>query len=132
MPRHPLAARALPLLTLMLLTGCATGGFGSGLHAKHRSAQVTVRNDHWEDLTIYLDRDGNLFRLGVVDGNTSRTLAIPNSYLTTGSSMCFVATIAGRQVHARSAPFGLAPGANARWMISLSQLESPVVLDASG
>jgi hypothetical protein len=121
------------LLLLPFAAACASvGSFGGSPGTDQRPAQVTVRNDHWEDLTVYLERDGSQFRLGVVEGNGVRTLEVPSLYLSTGTAMYFVAKQAGRETHVRSAPFGLRPGAQARWTLSLSHLESPVIVVDDG
>ena len=127
------ARASFSALLLPFVAACATvGSLGHPDRSDDRAAHVTVRNDHWEDLTIYLERDGSQFRLGVVEGNGTRTLAIPSLYLSRGTAMYFVAKQAGRETHVRSAPFGLTPGAQARWTMSLSHLESPVIVVDDG
>ena len=125
--------RCLPLLLLPLVAACAgLGPFGAHGRIDTRAAHVTVRNDHWEDLTIYLERDGSSFRLGVVPGNSQRSLTVPHAYLSKGTAMYLAAMQIGRETHARSAPFGLAPGSRARWVISLNHMASPVIVDVDG
>jgi hypothetical protein len=85
-----------------------------------------VRNTHWGDLTIYLDREGSLFRLGVVPGNQGRTLRVPGSYMAGNRWARLVAVTTGRVEHASSQVFGLAPGDHGTWEIALMGRVSPV------
>ena len=42
---------------------------------------LEVRNDRWDDLTVYLEREGSLFKLGTVRGLSTRVLEVPAAYL---------------------------------------------------
>lgn len=127
--RVPPARFLLALVALSAFSACAiplARPFGSAREREEKGARVLVKNPHWEDLTVYLDREGTIFRLGVVPGNESRTLAVPDAYIRANCWARLVATTTGREQHAASEVFGLAPGDYAVWEIALVGRTSPV------
>lgn len=131
MLRHGPPARFLGLLFLAMAStaACATlprTPFTSSRAREPEGAQVRVKNPHWEDLTIYLDRQGTLFRLGVVPGNESRTLRVADVYVRANCWARLVAMTTGREQHAASEVFGLAPGDYAVWEVGLIGRSTPV------
>jgi hypothetical protein len=120
-------SRSPVLLALLALGGCATiNPYHGPSAAAHADAQVTVRNPQWEDLTIYLERDGGQIRLGVVPGNTTKTLTVPDALVTRNSALRLVAMSAGRHTHGVSSYFDLDPGCRASWSIGITGLATPV------
>jgi hypothetical protein len=77
---------------------------------------IEVRNDQWDDLTVYLDRDGSLLRLGMVPGLSTKVLDVPADYLPRGGSVRLRATRHGSGVRAESVPFNMAQGQRAEWV----------------
>jgi hypothetical protein len=127
--RVPPARILLVLVALLASSACAhplAPPFSSGRKAEAAGARIRVKNPHWEDLTVYLDRQGTPFRLGVVPGNESRTLEIPDVYVRVNCWARLVAMTAGREQHAASEVFGLAPGDYAVWEIGLIGRTTPV------
>ncbi|HSG50078.1 MAG TPA: hypothetical protein VLA43_19795 [Longimicrobiales bacterium] len=121
LPRLPLA------FALLALGGCATiNPYRPPAAAAHADAEVTVQNPQWEDLTIYLERDGGRMRLGVVPGNSSKTLAIPDYLISRNSMLRLVALSSGRHTHGVSSYFDLDPGCRASWSVGLTGLATPV------
>ena len=115
------------VFALLALGGCATiNPYPRPSPAAHADAQVTVRNPQWEDLTIYLERDGGQIRLGVVPGNTTKTLTVPDPLVTRNSTLRLVAMSAGRHPHGVSSYFDLDPGCRASWSIGITGLATPV------
>lgn len=130
MTTRPPPARAvvLGILPLLLLaSACATapsrGPFAEGVEC----TEVEVFNERWEDLTVYLVRDGMYHRLGRVTGKTSRVLTVPRHIALCHGWMTLVAAHPDRKPHARSAEFQLLPGERAHWTIELYSGPSPVV-----
>ncbi|MDP2955878.1 MAG: hypothetical protein Q8N53_05620 [Longimicrobiales bacterium] len=121
-------ARSAFFLLLLSTAACAPslGQFATHRRSDAVSAQFLVRSAHWEDLTIYLDREGSLFRLGVVGGNDSRTLRIPDEYLRANCWGRLVAMSPAREPHAVSEIFGLAKGDYGVWEIGTIGRSTPV------
>lgn len=121
-PGSPRAVLAL----LVLLGGCGFSG-PTGV-APMLPAEVEVQNNHWEDLTIFLERDGTLHRLGVAGGNTTRTLSVPAAQLVGDGWVRLVAMETGRDVHAYSEVFCLLRGQSAHWQTGPLDQVSPVFI----
>jgi len=121
-------SRMLLILAVALMAGCATAS--PFLHRSRRptSAQVLVRNDRWDDLTVYLLREQSLFRLGVVPGKRSATLTIPADYVRLNCWGRFVAQAPGHETQAVSELFGVGPGLHLSWIVPLTNGETPVVV----
>lgn len=130
MPRSALPARAPILLFLLLLGACQTASspFRDGV-ASTRTG-VEVHNDHWESLGIYLDRDGVRTRLGVVEGNTTRLLKVPDECLAAAGWVRLVAVETGRRDHASSEMFAIHSGEKATWRTGPTDHATPVVVTA--
>lgn len=74
--------RALLATSVILsLAGCASGGATSGARgtAEDWSQVVTVRNDHWLDVVVYVVQGSTRFRLGTVDGIGQGSFRIPSA-----------------------------------------------------
>lgn len=121
-------ARILFVLFLLSTAACTTalGPFATHRRSEAVGARFLVRSAHWEDLTIYLDREGTLLRLGVVGGNDSRTLQIPDEYLRANCWGRLVAMSPAREPHAVSEIFGLAEGDYGIWDIGTIGRSTPV------
>ena len=109
MVRSPPPARLLSLLVaLPLLAGCLSmSPFRRARYVPPDGAVLDVRNDRWEDLTIYLSREGSLLRLGVVSGKGSTTLTVPEDYVRLNCTLRLVARTIGRTTQGASQEFGL-------------------------
>jgi len=131
--RPPARARLLLLVATATAAACATTSpaarFGSPGDQGPEGARIQVRNPHWEDLTIYLDREGTFFRLGVVPGNENRTLGVADMFLRANCWGRLVAMTTGRTQHAASEVFGLAAGDYAVWDVGLVGRSTPVRLE---
>lgn len=125
MRRRTPPARAL-LFLLIATAGCATGTGSFGWKRGPEDVRFEVRNARWEDLTIYLEREGTRVRLGVVPGNETRTLTVPRGLTPTHCWGRLVAVSTGRESRAVSEVFGLAPGDRGTWQIPLGNALSAV------
>ena len=130
--RPPGRARLLLLVAAATTAACATASPAPPMSSPGdrgpEGARVMVRNPHWEDLTIYLDREGTLLRLGVVPGNESRTLGVSDIYLRANCWGRLIAMTIGRDEHAASEVFGLAAGDYLVWEVGLVGRSTPVRL----
>lgn len=117
----------LLLFFVVALAGCATASpFRPSSDSAHADARLTVRNPQWNDLTVYLVRDGGQMRLGVVPGNASRTLTIPDSYIPANCLLRLVAMSSGRETQGASDYFELEPGSQATWSVGITGTVTPV------
>lgn len=112
-------ARCLMFFLVLLSTGCAPRFTPFGAKRGGEEVRFEVRNQRWEDLTIYLEREGTRVRLGVVPGNETRTLTVPRGLTPTHCWGRLVAMSTGRESRAVSEVFGLAPGDHGSWEIPL-------------
>lgn len=64
------------LAVTLVLSACATRGRG-GIDPDSPPIVVEVRNNNFQDATIFMTRDGERQRLGIVTGKTDRSYAIP-------------------------------------------------------
>ena len=115
----------------MVLTACASSG-GFSPAGRTQATRVSVHNEHWERLTIYLERDGTLLRLGEVDGMDSAVLRVPNEYLASHRSQRLVAMEVGRVLHVASEYFDLNRGERAEWTTGPMNHPTPVVVIQPG
>ena len=129
----PARVRRLLLLATMASAACATGGTATPFvfrgDRQPEGTRILVNNPHWEDLTIYLDRQGTRFRLGVVPGNESRTLGVEDTYIGVNCWARLIAMTTGREPHAVSEVFALARGDYAVWDVGLIGRSTPVRLE---
>lgn len=120
-------SRLLLLVVAFALGACTTfSPFHPAPASTHEDSRVTVNNPQWQDLTVYLERDGGRMRLGVVPGNTSRTLTIPDSFVTPNCVLRLVALSSGRELHGSSSQFELVPGSHATWSVGITGTVTPV------
>ena len=77
MVRHPLTG----LLSLLLvLTAVAAGGCAASQEAAVAGeTTLEVENDNFYDVNVYVEREGQRFRLGTVTGKTTQMFALPES-----------------------------------------------------
>jgi len=123
------AARPSQILCALLFLGaCRPAPSSVPQPASPPPTRVEVRSDHWEDLTIYLERDGVRSRLGTLGGNTSRVLKIPNDLLGHGGWVRLIAVETGRRDHARSEVFSIQTGGSATWRTGPGDTPTPVVV----
>lgn len=79
--RHPLAV----LGAALLLAACASGvnrGVSSELESEPIS--VTVTNQNWLDVDVFVMQGDSRYRIGQVNGNGSATLRIPSGLIVHG------------------------------------------------
>jgi len=116
------------LLAVALTSACATPGRTPFFWRHDQTTQVTVHNGHWEALTVYLERDGALFRLGPVEGNAEAVLPVADVYLASHRPVRLVAMETGRVPHVWSEFFELSRGQSASWTTGPSDHTTAVVI----
>lgn len=62
--------RRLPFIALIATAGCATGGGAPGEQGEGTEVVIVVRNDNFNQATVYLSPDYGSRRLGVVRGKS--------------------------------------------------------------
>jgi len=133
--RHLPPSRMFPILALAaaLSAGCATANPFHRRAPAPEASRVEVRNDRFQDVTVYLAREASLFRLGVVPGKGSATLTIPADYVRLNCWVRLVARTTSGETQAVSDLFGMGPGSQLSWFVPLTTGETPVtVTNAAG
>jgi hypothetical protein len=89
---------ALVIITLACHHGATSGADAPGPFTT--GPRATIRNYNWLDVTIYVVRGGARSRLGIVNGQDSRTFLLPKALMPTGTVRLMVDPIAasGRYV----------------------------------
>ena len=116
------------LLAALALAGCSTLPFRDH-PSRHAPTTVRVENSRFEDLTVYLEREGAQIRLGTVPGKGATTLEVPGDFLSFNCWLRLVARSTGRETRAASIVFGIDPGSRVSWQIPLTSRETPVVVE---
>jgi hypothetical protein len=78
--RHHLAA----LGAATLLVACASGASRVSSNPEQRPISLTVTNQNWLDVDVFVVNGTSRYRIGEVGGNGSATLSIPVSLLVNG------------------------------------------------
>ena len=68
------ALTALASIAMLTTAGCATRKSEPFSWAESRNQTITVHNDHWLDVAVYLVRGTARFRIGTVRGLSEETL----------------------------------------------------------
>lgn len=71
---------------------------------------VTVRNDNWLDVVVYLVRGASRFRIGTVNGTSSQTFRLPAAGLGGGTPLQIMADPIGSNAGYLTDPIVLGPG----------------------
>jgi hypothetical protein len=67
-----------------LLAACASGASRISGRPGLQPVSLTVTNQNWLDVDVFVVRGGNRIRIGEVSGNGSATLSIPSSLVVNG------------------------------------------------
>jgi hypothetical protein len=123
------ACRAFLLAAFLGFTACATSNATARTNSlEGRGAVIEVRNDEFDDMVVYLFRGATRIPLGVVPGLSRRTLNVDAPRLGGGSSVVLGAGMRGAPIKRVTAPFDLAPGRIATWVLrARGEAEEPVV-----
>ena len=116
MPTQPALFRVLAIVLLAAVSACSPLVGRWAQPGVESVTQLEVRNDRWDDLTVYLEREGALLKLGTVPGLSSRLLNVPAVYLPNGGDVRLSASRPGSAAQATSVRFNLAPGQRIAWI----------------
>lgn len=106
------------LVLTALMGGCAPRTTQTGIGGPPPTL-VEVKNDRWENLTVYLQRDGQLQRLGRVWGLERAVLEVP-AYHAGGGDVMLLAGANGAPPTVSSGYFQLERGDRIHWEIELN------------
>ena len=98
------------LLLVAVLAGC---GGQRGVRSDQPGAETTtirVENNSFLDMTVYVIRNGQRTRLGLVNGSSTRTFVIPDRVVGFGENLSFLADPVGSSVTAQSFDMYVRPG----------------------
>ena len=76
------------------------------------TARLVVHNQNWEAMAVFVVRGGTPFRLGIVEGLSSRSFTVPASYLSTASAVELMAETRISRVMHRLPAVPYTPGSN--------------------
>ena len=89
------AAKLTLALFLATLGAAACVGKGNNAPAPRAATYVRVENQSWLDVNVYAVYGGTRRRLGLVNGNSTQLLRIPNDVIGIGRSLAFLADPVG-------------------------------------
>jgi len=67
-----------------LLAACASGASRIANNPELQPISLTVTNQNWLDVDVFVVHDGSRYRIGQVGGNGAATLSIPSSLIVNG------------------------------------------------
>jgi len=82
-------------LVFLLILSCATSGRKEQDSDEQQGAAVEVENDNYLDMTIYLLRGAQRFRLGTVTGHSTKVFPIPAYVVASSPNLRFLANPVG-------------------------------------
>ena len=113
---------------LFLTAACSAAIAPSSGGPQQAPTVVNVRNNHWENVRIYLLQGDVPIKLGVVGAMRSQTFPIPNAYLGSGLALRLaMETFGSRERHA-SESVNVAPGSRIEWVVEPRMKNSSVVV----
>ncbi|HEX6048986.1 MAG TPA: hypothetical protein VFZ21_06955 [Gemmatimonadaceae bacterium] len=102
---------ALTSLLVVSSVGCASKQrYGPATWGDSPTPTVTVRNDNWLDVVVYLVRGATRFRLGTVTGTSTETFRLTEAATAGASPLRIAADPIGSRAGYVSDPIVLAPG----------------------
>lgn len=92
----------------LTIAACATRGSAS--RTPESATYVEVRNQSWQDQTVYVLRSSQRIRLGTVTGSSTQRLRIPSNLLFGATPLAFVVDPIGSSRQATSMEIMVTPG----------------------
>lgn len=107
--------RILALATLAALTACASqrdtpDGDVLDVPQDTGPTRIQVENQNFADMTIYVIRSGQRYRLGTVNGHSTQTFTVPPALVAGGGDLRFLADPIGGNRTPVSEVLYVAPG----------------------
>ena len=87
------------LATVLLLSACASGANRASSGVDSAPIPLTVTNQNWLDVNVFVIRGTSRYRLGAVGGNSSATLRIPSSVVVRGELQLMADLIGSNDVY---------------------------------
>lgn len=81
---------------------------------------ISITNNNWSDMTIYLVRDGLRRRLGTVPSQTTDTFSVPTYFIMASGQVQLMADPIGSRNTFTSMPIVITPGQRAEWKLENS------------
>jgi hypothetical protein len=99
----PIAAAGCGPATQQSTSSDSSEGWIGSASAEQREIMLSVRNDNWSSVVVYVERDGRLVRLGSVQPLTDRTFNLSRWGMAGGGMLSIIA-------RPRNAPAGYNSG----------------------
>jgi hypothetical protein len=87
----------------LLLWACASGAKRASTGLDSTPVSLTVTNQNWLDVDIFVLRGSTRYRLGAVGGNSSATLSIPTSLTARGEIQLLADPVGSNDVYVSGA-----------------------------
>jgi hypothetical protein len=101
---------ALVAVVVLAITGCAAKRAGHAGWTPRDAPSVTVQNDNWLDVAVYLVRGASRFRIGTVRSTSTETFRLPSGAHESGSPLRIMADPIGASQGYLTEPVVLGPG----------------------
>ena len=85
--------------TALLLSACASRANRASTGVDSAPIPLTVTNQNWLDVNVFVIRGTSRYRLGAVGGNSSATLRIPSSVVVRGELQLMADLIGSNDVY---------------------------------
>jgi hypothetical protein len=83
----------------LLLSACASGANRASSGLESAPVSLTVTNQNWLDVDVFVLRGTTRYRLGAVGGNSSATLRIPSNLIARGELQLMADPIGSNDVY---------------------------------
>ena len=98
--------------------GCASKRSGHNGWSNADAPSVTVRNDNWLDVAVYLVRGASRFRIGTVRSTSTETFRLPAGAHSGGTPLRIMADPIGASQGYLTDPVVLGPGQRLELMVA--------------
>lgn len=87
------------LVAALLLTACASGANRASTGVDSAPVSLSVTNQNWLDVDVFVIRGTTRYRLGAVGGNSSAMLRIPSSLIARGEVQLMADPVGSNDVY---------------------------------
>ena len=108
----------LVAVVIATTTGCASKRSGHHGWSNTDAPSVTVRNDNWLDVAVYLVRGASRFRIGTVRSTSTETFRLPAGSHSGGTPLRIMADPIGASQGYLTDPVVLGPGQRLELMVA--------------
>lgn len=104
------------------------GGFESVWFEPDAVVPLQVENHHWSDVTIYVERDGQMQRIGTATATSNSVINFPARLLAPGGLFRLIADPVGSRGVLRTELLSVHPGQTITWTLESQLVRSSVAV----